>query len=233
MPAEDTRLLQFAEVRQQIGESCVGEWIAQAQGIRDRSQGMNVRYSALACYKLACVQELTDLMGQPPAADWHYDDRGTYLRAAAKAVMRWGFVQEGKVKDGCWTHERRALLKTPSRKALDNARPSRGHVYLRITGSADERATDIERAVRAGFPVGVSVSVDEEILNWTGSKAIGQPRGKVIGRHALTICAIRSDGCFGVVSTWGASWGENGIAWLSSIALNPSDIWVLAEGVDQ
>jgi hypothetical protein len=106
-------------------------------------------------------------------------------------------------------------------------------VYLRITGNCDERAADIERAVRAGFPVGISIAVDKEILDWTGSRAIGQPRGKVIGRHALTVCAVRSDGCFGCPSTWGGSWGDSGIGWISPIALNPGDIWVLAEGIDE
>jgi len=230
-PVECARLLQFAEVRQQLGQSCVGEWVAQAQGIRDRAGGMDVRYSALACYKFAVVEELTETMGEGPPGDWTYSDQGTYLRAAARAVGKWGFVIEGDLKDGCWPHKPSVLLKTPSMRALNNARPSRGHVYLRITGSADERAADIEKAIRAGFPVGISIQVDDEILNWTGSGAINKPRGKVIGLHALTACAVRSDGCFGVVSTWSAAWGDHGIAWVSSIALNPSDIWVLGEGV--
>lgn len=226
-PTEDLRLLQFAEIREQIGQSCVGEWVAQAQGIRDRSLGMRVRYSALACYHLSRVQALADDLGEAPPADWTYADDGSYMRAAAKAVCRWGFVYEGQLADGAWPHDRRCLLRAPSRAALDGARPTRGHVYARISGSTDERADDIARSIRAGFPVGVSISVDQKILDWTGPDAIGPARGKVLGLHALTLAGIRSDGCFAAISTWGHDWADGGIAWISSTALS-RDVWVLA-----
>lgn len=232
MPVEDTRLLDHAEIRQQLGNSCVGEFAAQSMGIRHRFLGQSVRYSGLGMYILSKVQEETDFLGKPPEPGWKYIDNGTTLRAAAKAIKRWGLIEEGDPKAGKWPHERRALLKTPSRKALDGARKTRGYQYLRITGSADDRAEDIARAIRAGFPVGVAIGIDQAIADWQGSAAIGPPRGKLLGYHALTLCGVCSDCSFLAPSTWGKDWANDGIARISSIALT-HDVWVLAEGLDQ
>jgi len=228
--AEDMRLLDYAEIRQQIGQSCVGEFAAQSMGIRARALGQSVRYSGLGMYKLAKVQETKDFLGKDPEPDWRYVDNGTTMRAAAKAIERWGLVKEGDLKAGAWPHEERCLLRTPSRKALDGARKTRGYQYLRITGSYDERAADIGRAIRAGYPVGAAIAVDRAILDWQGPGAIGVARGELLGFHALTLCAVRSDGCFGCPSTWGKYWGNNGIGWISPIALT-HDVWCLAEGI--
>jgi hypothetical protein len=232
-PVEDTRLLQFAEVREQLGQSCVGESMAQSMGIIARSRGENVRYSGLGMYMLSKIQETTDFLGgEAPDANLRYRDDGTTLRAACKAVGRFGLIEEGDIKSGKWPHEERCLLKTPSRKALDGARKTRGFQYLRIVGSADERAADISRAIRSGFPVCCAIAVDDAIVNWAGPSAIGPPRGILLGYHALTLSGVCSDGSFLAPSTWGAGWANDGIARISSIALT-YDIWVLAEGLDQ
>lgn len=218
-------LLRYATIRQQVGQSCVGEWIAQAQGIVDRRDGIrDASYSSLACYRLAKGQQYVDEFLIAPPLDYLYTDTGTQFHAATESVLDVGFVHEGPLSDGKWPLSYDVLLKAPSMQALNGARTSRRHLYMHV-----DDLSHVESIVRSGYPVGIAIHVDAEICEWRGSAPILRPRGPVLGSHALTVCTVRSDGCYGCPSTWGPDYADGGIVWVDPTAVL-SDIWVMIGG---
>lgn len=226
--SENTDLCQYAVVGTQKGQSCVGWSFAQNASILDRKLGNNITYSSLATYFLAKVHEYYMDVGVFPPIDYQHRDCGTYLRAAAIACEKLGLVEEGPLDQGKWALEESLILRAPSMQCLNNAIKSRGTKYYRISGSLEDRIADMKYCISAGYPVCISIDVDEDIVNWTGTSAISTPTGAILGGHALCAISYRSDDSFCVVSSWGDSWGDNGFTWINPIAIN-NDIWSFAD----
>jgi C1A family cysteine protease len=66
-----------------------------------------------------------------------------------------------------------------------------------------------------------------------GSATYSAPGGAKLGGHCQTIAAYDAPGDrFGVISTWGRQYGENGIFWVSSSYMDQYayDMWIVDQG---
>ena len=189
--------------------SCTGQ--AAAQGLR-----LAYLAAGLECPELSALDPY--YRGRAEWGGQRVDD-GSYLRATVKALQHGGCAGE---RD--WPFSERAVNRRPSWAAARSAFDRRGlRGYYRCY-SPD----DVRRAIAGGYPVIGGWEVDRAFVEHEGSGAIDVPRGEIVGGHAIVLEDYTADGTFGLLNSWGHSWGTNGRArvteaWVAS----GRDLWAL------
>lgn len=133
------------------------------------------------------------------------EDVGTYLRSAAKAVMKFGAADEAS-----WPFNEAKVNVQPSLRALHNGYDRKGlRSYARIdSGNPD----DVRRAIAAGHPVVAGWQITQSFVDWSGDGVIGKQRGEFVGGHALAVVSYAADGTFTLANSWSDSYGRDGFA---------------------
>lgn len=149
------------------------------------------------------------------------EDAGTYLRAAAKAVMRFGVP----IEKTCPFSARRVNVSPPwmaYRDAYDR-RGLRG--YYRV----DANDLDgIRRAIANGKPICGGWRVDRAFTQFRGTGSIDMITGEIIGGHAICLMGYGADGTFDLINSWGTGWGNAGYARVTEDFVSQGqDLWVL------
>ncbi len=149
------------------------------------------------------------------------EDAGTYLRAAAKAVMRFGVPSERT-----WPFRASRVNVSPAWQAYRDAYDRRGlRGYYRVD------ATDLDgirKAIANGKPVVGGWRVDRAFTQFRGTGTIDMITGEIIGGHALCLMGYNADGTFEIINSWGTSFGNQGYAHVTEDFVSQGhDLWVL------
>ena len=180
--------------------SCVGQAIESTIAIRDSVLGLPYNPpSARAVY----------LMARASHGSIKLDD-GTYPRAAWKYMAKHGCPLK---KDWPWDPKRINDI-PPSTLLLDGWRHA-GFRYEHIFEVGPKKLDLIKLAIGEGHAVFFGTDVPESFMYHSGS-SVYRPRGPVVGGHAMVIVGHReSDGALRILNSWGRSWGDGGLAWVS------------------
>lgn len=200
--------------------SCVGfAWRAGLQVAAFWAGSPYPELSPLAIYLGARATHTPDLDGDGKA---DLKDDGTYLRAAAKAIMRMGAPSEA-------THSFSVLRvnKPLHFRALREGMHRRGlRGYYRIK-SGDEQAIRVALANR--LPVIGGWEMQENWENARGATRLTRQEGGFVGRHAQLIESVHPSGDFTIWNTsWGLRFGDDGrVDVARHIALSARDLWAI------
>jgi hypothetical protein len=126
-------------------------------------------------------------------------DAGSYVRAAMKAIAKFGICTEA-----LWPFAMLRVNRSPSMGAFHDGYHRRLlEGFYRIGTPAEVRyAIGVERAaVVGGFKVGKAFMAYE-------SGVLEAPEEG--GGHAIVIEDYLPDGSFGILNSWGAGWGQRG-----------------------
>jgi hypothetical protein len=158
-------------------------------------------------------------------------DSGTHLRAFFAAVNKFGFPSEelwpySDEQSGAAPMFTRMPSSAAFRVAFDQRSPT---VYRRIFDEGAMRLVTVRRAIAAGHVVCFGTEVSQDFVDGRlGSEPL-RPPSQDVGGHAM--CVAEYDGnTFGVVNSWGRTFGHNGwctfsddyIAWSGS-----RDFWIV------
>ncbi len=160
-------------------------------------------------------------------------DDGTSIRYAFDALARYGACPED-----VWEYDTSKVFYQPPILAYTIASANKLTGYYRIGSVGDDRADDIETAVRANHPVVFGTEVSraftqcfnvEQVDTGNGWK---YPKGDIVGRHAMVVVGVRkSNGRrqFKIRNSWGEGFGLGGYVWFEEEYLTDPgtvDIWV-------
>lgn len=190
------------------------------------------RFSACTGFELyatiGAMEAEVGLPARPVSPWWCYwhgrevdgieiDDSGARPRSVYHAVRHRGAADFDEWKRGLlgWRVNRR-----PSRKAHRGAYDRRGLSYYFLRATGESRIEQIDAALDAGLPVGMSFIVRDSFY---GLKAPAHVDGFSVtdaarGGHRVAIMA-RVGGRYGVMNSWGTAHGDGGWSWWSPSAL--------------
>jgi hypothetical protein len=146
-------------------------------------------------------------------------DGGTYLRAALKAVIRFGAAEERLHPASAGTS------RAPSWRALRDAYDYRGlRGYYRIPAGDVQ---GVRQALASGRPVVAGFLVGQSFLDNDGPTRIVQQSAPFAGGHAVVVSGYDGDD-FEIVNSWGASWRNGGRAKISEAFMGAgTDLWAI------
>jgi C1A family cysteine protease len=148
-------------------------------------------------------------------------DDGTYLRAAAKAIRRFGCC-----RDAAHPFAVSRVNESPRWRAMRDGYDLRGlRGYYRV-GGTDFRT--IGAAIASGRPVVGGWAVDRTFQRFSGGSIVGpiDPKDS-IGKHAMVIVGYDAHS-FTLLNSWGTGWGERGYARVSPAFIAQGiDLWVI------
>lgn len=149
-------------------------------------------------------------------------DRGSTLRAAAKAIIRFGCAAES-----AWPFVAARVNKQPTFAAFRSAHDLRGlKGYFQIDGGD---ANSVRRTIAAGHPVVGGWDIDRAFQQADGSKVIEATSGAIIGGHAIMLESYEADGTFEILNSWGRSWAKEGRARVSESFISQGrNFWAVA-----
>lgn len=160
-------------------------------------------------------------------------DDGTSIRYAFDALRRYGACPEE-----IWPYDTSKVFYQPPVYAYTVASANKLTGFYRIGTVGEERADDIETAVRANHPVVFGTEVSEQftqcfdVQQVDSGKGWSYPTGKIAGRHAMVVVGVRkSNGRrqFKIRNSWGERFCLGGYVWFEEDYLTDSgtsDIWV-------
>lgn len=145
-------------------------------------------------------------------------DFGTYLRACAKALSRFGLPPED-----VWPFDTAKVNKAPPFKVYRAGYDMRGiRGYYRCS-----TLDDIRIALASNKPVVFGMTVGASFLNTNGPRTIDVDTGGDVGGHAMTVVGFEP-GRFRIVNSWGNEWRDRGFAWLTDRRMSEaSDCWAV------
>ncbi len=157
-------------------------------------------FAPLAAYWLGRM--VGRLAGEPTG------DVGAYPRRVARAHNnRYGFVPETAFPFS------EARVNEPLNWAeIRNACSHTFESYYRILSAGDDRCFDMRSALAEGHPLGITI--DARLVGATGL-------------HRVLVCGYEP-GRFRFLNSWGTSWGDDGLGWLTDeqVAQSTRDIEV-------
>ena len=184
-------------------ESCVGHAIAEAAYVRARVLGFNPTFpSPLAAYSMARIYDKTS--NEPLV------DLGSRPAMAALALHEMGFVPESQ-----WPLVDENINQMLPLDVLQTGIKHRLTDYRLLDGAGPARSEGIRAALAAGYPVCLSISVDDEFTNTNGFTPIDELNGKVRGAHYVCALGYTPDSIL-IANSWGLDWGNVGYGWLSN-----------------
>lgn len=162
------------------------------------------------------------------------NDDGTFGRNAFMALTQWGLPQEDLWPYSDDSSSGAPFTRMPNvdafRAAFDQSVVSNPR-YFRIFETGSARVDAAKAAIAAGHCVVFGTSVSHQFCEQDpGGTIIPPPVAlSLAGGHELTI-AEYDEGSFGIVNSWGSSWGQGGwcrfapdyIAWDAS-----DDFWIV------
>jgi C1A family cysteine protease len=154
-------------------------------------------------------------------------DDGTYIRIVFECIMKFGVCSEDD-----WPFDPSKVLTKPRLMCYRNANDNQLSGFFRITSLDQDRANDIEAAIRFNHPVVLGIPVGSDFMNCHGRDIVHEAPSKSMGNHAIIVTGVRNSGNssmnFYIRNSWGSGWGVNGHAWLSYdyIVNNARDLWV-------
>ena len=196
-------------------QSCVGFAVATAAYMRASiARTPNIRLpSATALYALGRAKAVA-------SASAPLVDAGSQPRLVLEAAATWGLVA-----DASWPFRPDTINTRPSWSALDSGVGFELHDYSWINSTGFSRTSDLKVALANGYPVVISVSVDDLIDTPPENFIIDGPKGDIRGNHMLAVIGYRdtaSGTLFRFVNSWGSGWGDDGKAWLTEARMMDS-----------
>jgi hypothetical protein len=194
--------------------SCVGQAVAQGIRLAYLSRGVACPdLSALSVYRHA--RNVDGIAG----------DSGSRIRSAIRAVRAVGIATEE-----AWPFMS-AKVDTPVPfSALHSGHDRFGiRGYYRILTS---RADNVRRALASGFPVVAGWQITKTFQRWTpSSPPVPAQQAPFVDGHAMIIGAYHADETFSLLNSWGADWGDSGVAIASeAFVAQATDVWAIDVG---
>lgn len=159
------------------------------------------------------------------------DDAGSYIWALFDSVAKLGFPRESE-----WSYGPHHLSAMPDWSA---ARGSADQKLVngarRIVSTGDRRVLDVATAIAGGSVVVLGTRLDAQFSDLSASDVWPGLRGPSRGGHAMLghrFRTVPSTGRkqFGLRSSWGSGYADNGTAWVDEDAIaspNMSDLWLV------
>ena len=188
---------------QEQSSSCEGQAHALALYLRAKILNAPIPFpSALAIYGLA--REIDQ------GTSVHLVDGGTYARSVHAAIAQAGVVAETR-----WPFSMANVAKSIPWDVVQAGGDDKVDIgdqyWIRTTGA--QRCDDMRTALAAGYPLTLGLEVDDHFEDGTWDVYAG-PTGELRGGHCLPVVAFRP-GAFCVCNSWGSSWGQGGLGWIS------------------
>jgi hypothetical protein len=202
------QMLRNIKIRQQFGESCCGEALSQMASAASAMLGNRVIYSALAAYYWGMVEEFKAKNNDALPRPGQLIDDGTYPYACELGWKKFGLPSEDT-----WPHDVMLLGKCPGWGAVAEGDSHNRFEMVALDGPFV--VEDIKLNIRAGHPCGVTLPVDQEFFQHTGTSPMGPRVGQFRGLHRVALLGITADGLIIGVNSWGAQWGHNGLFFLT------------------
>lgn len=201
--------------------ACVGFAIGKALEVASHHQLPQPwpEISPLAIYSPARLYHAVDADGD---GDIDYDDlrdKGTYIRAGMKAVMRMGAAAEST----CPFSILRINKPIPFGAMRDGLRRRGLRKYFRVSSAREARV-----ALGRKMPI---VGGWEMREGWAkGPEVLKEDWGKVVGRHAMVVETCHEDGSFDIWNTsWTDRFGLRGRVRVSEAVFEKGmDLWAIA-----
>lgn len=171
-------------------------------------------------YFNARQQEIVEAMarGSEPRA---IGDNGSYPRLAMRAIQRLGYCPEASYPyEAALTEIRAARLEArperpPPTMTYRHAYDQAGLRYYRVSSSGQQRVADVARAIGQQAPVVFGMFVDTAFMQNRGDRITSinddDPDG---GGHMMCVVGVTLEDVV-ITNSWGAAWGQNGIARIS------------------
>ncbi len=198
---------------QRATSSCVAHAYAAAIHICEQRAGLpHIPCSRLFAYLHARLKEGRGAAG--------LEDNGTYLRTCAEGMHDHGIPDEQ-----LWPFEEARINTIPDWEAVNEAHPRAGGKYARIYEYGADRVQAIQSALAAGHPVVFGTLVSTSFLDSRGTSMIDLPRPAepIVGGHAMCLVGWKTEKgrvWFRTLNSWGSSWRDGGLAWLSDSYIN-------------
>jgi len=174
----------------------------------------------MLCGIAALRESVCDRPYDPPSAHALYSmsrqkdgivgDVGSRIRTAAAVMQKHGLPKESAVPYNAL----RVGRGVDANKLVDGWNGS-GMKYEHIFSQGEAMMRSVDAALRAGFPVGFGMMVEQRFMDHTGASVFDAPKpgAKFIGGHALAIVAPRNEqGVYRILNTYGTTWGDHGLA---------------------
>ena len=189
--------------------SCVGQALSTA--IDTRLRALGVEYgepSALGAYTLG--RTLDKSLG-----DKLVDD-GSRPFYAVSALRKFGIPTEA-----AWPFDPYRVNDDLPFDVLLSANKAKIGALYKVDSYGASRSQDVRLALSKGFPLMFAIPVDAKFQSNKG-EVVGPMSGPEEGWHMLCLVGYRTvNGVvqFRGVNSWGTSWGDNGMFWLSEARL--------------
>ena len=210
--------------------SCGGHGAAGALTVLLRSAGFSLAepaVSPLACYRMARMIDRAAMTDGPLPA---LTDSGVQPNELARGLQEYGLQLEGdnptdKTIEDSTSYAAWLSGKINSEPSLLELEKSAARELVDWTSIADgdpQKVSLLLQALHAGYPAMFAVDANtDDFQNYDGSGVLDY--GGQNPDHMQYICGCReaADGSteFRQVNSWGTSWGDNGMAWVSQRAI--------------
>lgn len=206
-------------------ESCVGNASGDGMELMNALEGLPVReVSRLQIYFNArSIMTLDGIVNESTR------DKGTYIRAAMKAMNVFGVCAEED-----WPFDPLKINTRPTVAATFKALKNKIHSYYRMDSSGEDLLADFQTSVRSRHSVVFGIPVTDAFLSASGGGSIPAPRPgeKPHGLHAVLAMGVIG-GRIKIRNSWGTGWGGGGYALLDTEWFTGDHIhdpWVLTGG---
>lgn len=190
------------KIQDQLGGTCVGQALGSSAFMRARIAGRPIRRPSATL--IVAFAQMTDSPGSPIDCD------GCYPTVAIR-----GARDRGLVADEEWPETHENLVTIPPEDVWARAEGATVEAYYRIPDGGDVVA-GLRSALERGYLPIFGMSVDTKYEN-TGSAVYDEPGGGILGNHAQLVVGYSTIlNAFRVMNSWGVTFGEGGLAWVSA-----------------
>lgn len=155
-------------------------------------------------------------------------DEGTYLRAAAQQLKNIGIFEEKFFP----YDPKNVFPKKVETDLYTMASNNRLSGFYRLSSDGEQRARELELAIRANHPAVFGTPVGTEFQKYRGGGHVLHRPDSWSGRHAMMALGIRwrnSRRQYLWRNSWGEGWGDSGKCWVDEgymLWSETEDLWV-------